>query len=251
MTDTSAVTATAATYDRIAADYQRRNADPPAQLTEFRSEFVAAVAAVGAGGVVADLGCGPGRDAVHFAAAGLSVVGVDASRQMAALAHQAGVRVVVADIRYVPLVSGCLDGIWSSASLLHIPREDVPSTLTGWAGCLRPGGVLGLSTSLGSGEGWDDEWPPRLEPAGVRSGDDGLRRWFVDHHREPLLCALAEVGFHITTVETSVSHRTWLKVLARKTANRLGVTSRAPKPDCRLSEGPPTRPNADHDHPFS
>lgn len=212
MTDPAAVTATAATYDRIAADYQRLNADPPAQLTDLRSAFTSAV---GAGGRVADLGCGPGRDAAHFTTAGLSVIGVDASPQMAALTRVAGVAVVVADIRAVPLAPGCLDGIWSAASLLHIPSEDVDSTLAGWAGCLRPGGVLGLSTSLGSGAGWDDGWPPRTDPGSATRAAEGLRRWFVHHRREPLLRAISEAGFRVTTVETSVSHRTWLTVLAR------------------------------------
>lgn len=142
---------------------------------------------------------------------------MDASKQMAALARRAGATVVVADIRHVPLGRGCLDGIWSSASLLHIPREDMPSTLNGWAGCLRPGGILGLSTSLGSGEGWDDGWTSLSGPASASHGAGGLRRWFVDHHQEPLLRALTEAGFRITTVETSVSQRTWLKVLARTT----------------------------------
>lgn len=209
-----AVTATVATYDHIAVDYQRRNADPPADFTDFRADFTAAVRS----GVVADLGCGPGRDAAHFTSGGLSVVGVDASPRMAALAHSAGVPVVVGDIRRLPLAAGCLDGIWSAASLLHVPTEEVPSTLTGWAGCLRPGGVLGLSTSLGSGEGWDDGWPSETDPTRGERRDPGLRRWFVHHDREPLLRALREAGFHITTVETSVSHRTWLKVLATTTA---------------------------------
>ena len=120
---------TAAAYDQIVDDFVRRNSEVPADFAEFRASFVAEVRRRGR---VADLGCGPGRDAAHFLAAGLEVVGVDASRQMALTARRNGVPVAQGDIRCVPLRPGRLDGVWSAASLLHVPRRDVAHTLRSW-----------------------------------------------------------------------------------------------------------------------
>lgn len=67
-----------------------------------------------------------------------------------------GVGVDVGDLRMVPLRDARVDGLWFSASLLHVPSDEAPATLRSWAGCLRPGGTLGLSTSLDNGAGWEE-----------------------------------------------------------------------------------------------
>lgn len=200
---------TAHAYDGVVDDYVRRNTDVPDDFARFRAEFADAVPA---GGRVADLGCGPGRDAVVFRAAGLRAIGVDASRRMAghALAH--GVPTARADIRLLPLRPDSLDGIWSAASLLHVPRGDVPATLRSWWRCLRPGGVLGLSTSVGEGEGWEP-WP--AEP-GTRAPTTGLRRWFVHHRPDALVGLLAEARFSVQVARERTSHRRWVQVLASR-----------------------------------
>lgn len=198
---------TAHAYDEVVDDYVRRTTDVPADFARFRAEFADAVPE---GGRVADLGCGPGRDAAVFRAAGLRAVGVDASRRMTrrALAH--GVAVARADIRLAPLRPGSLDGIWSAASLLHVPRGDVPATLHTWWRCLRPGGVLGLSTSVGDDEGWEP-WP---EDPATRTPTTGLRRWFVHHRPDELVGLLTDAGFVVHLTRERESHRRWLQVLA-------------------------------------
>jgi SAM-dependent methyltransferase len=204
--------ATASAYDHIVDDFVRRNDTVPADFAEFRATFVAAVRSAGGDGSrVVDLGCGPGRDAVHFLENALEVAGVDASRQMAMHARGDGVPVVQADLRFVPLRSESLDGIWSAASLLHVPRPEVPATLRGWSQLLRPTGVLGLSTSLGDDEGWETcPYDPSTQPA-----DTQLRRWFVHHDDGALLELLDAAGFEVMSARERVSHRRWLQVLAR------------------------------------
>ena len=202
------VRATANAYDHIVDDFVRRNTAVPVDFAEFRGSFVAEVRPRGR---VADLGCGPGRDAVHFRAARLDVVALDASQQMALRAHRVGAAVARADMRCLPLRRASPDGIWSAASLLHVPRADVARTLRAWWECLRSTGVLGLSTSLGDGEGWE---ACPYDPTGPTSAS--LRRWFVHHHDETLLGVLDTAGFEVASARERVGHRRWFQVIARR-----------------------------------
>jgi SAM-dependent methyltransferase len=195
-----------AAYDLVAASYAKRNAVAAPDHVEHQRAFLAALR----GTAVADAGCGPGRDAAWFAAEGVQAVGFDASVEMLARARAASVPVAHADLRALPVRDGSLDGLWSSASLLHVPREQVPATLRGWRRCLRDGGVLGLATSLGGTEGWEDvPYDVATQPL-----DAKVRRWFVHHTREGLLALLADAGFTVLSAAERISRRHWLQVLA-------------------------------------
>ena len=199
---------TAATYDRIVDDYEARATTVTPEFGAFRDRFAARVPA---GGLVLDLGCGPGRDAAHFRGAGFRVAALDASPVMAARARRNGVPAAVGDHRRPPLRPGLADGLWSSASLLHVPRPDVPAALARWRQLLRPGAALGLSTSLGDSEGWEDV----PYAADGRAADADLRRWFVHFRREELLELVAAAGFRVLSAQERTSHRRWLMILAQ------------------------------------
>lgn len=207
MTVTDPVATTLAAYDLVAGDYATRNAAATADHVAHQEEFAALV---GAGGLVADAGCGPGRDALWFAARGLRVAALDGSRAMVTRAAAAGVPVARADLRALPVRDGALDGLWSSASLLHVPRPQVPAVLRDWRRCLRAGGVLGLTTSTGGDEGWE------VVPYDVAAGPLAapVQRWFVHHDRDPLLALLAGAGLTVTSVAERIGARRWLQVLA-------------------------------------
>jgi SAM-dependent methyltransferase len=212
---TEAFAPTVASYDLIAEGYERQTASVSAEYANFRTDYLSAL---GGRGTIADLGCGPGRDALYFLQAGLAVIGVDASREMTRRARAKGVRVAVGDLRAVPLRGSALDGVWSSASLLHVPREEVPATLRSWVLCLRTGGILGLSTSLGEDEGWEKTpYDPTTYPHDVP-----LRRWYVHHDRAVLLNMLELAGVEILSTRERVSHRRWLMVLARRRGRNAG-----------------------------
>lgn len=199
-----AVASTRATYDRVAVDYDRRWRGSDPGFAAFRAAF--ATAAVGP---VADLGCGPGRDLEDLRTHGLDAVGVDLSTSMLTLARGRGLPVVQGDLRRPPLAPGSLGGIWSSAALLHVPRSDVPATIARWHSLLRPGGRLGLSTSLGGDEGWE------VAPyAGEGPSGGPLRRWFVHHDEAELLALLGAGGFTVVETTSRTSHRVWCMVHA-------------------------------------
>ena len=202
---TDRVEKTRLSYEQVAEAYEVQTRVIAPEFVAFREAFAAR-----AQGPVADLGCGPGQHAQALCEGGLDVIGVDLSTAMLKLAARRDVPVVQGDLRRLPLRPGAFGALWSSASLLHVPIEDVDATLDGWRTLLRPGGVLGLSTSLGGEQGW--ELVPYATPLPV---EQPLSRWFVHHEQDDLLKRLGRAGFTVEHHEVRVSKRTWLMVLAR------------------------------------
>jgi SAM-dependent methyltransferase len=96
---------------------------------------------------VLDVGCGPGRDVASFAADGYEVVGLDVSQSFLRTASDQSPESGFArgDMRTIPVAGRSFDGLWSCASLLHVPREDAVPTLREFRRVLVPGGVAFLS----------------------------------------------------------------------------------------------------------
>ncbi len=81
------------------------------------------------GALVLDIGSGPGQDAVELQARGFRVVCADLSRGMLQVGRaRFPAPRVQADMRTLPFTR-CAAGLWVSASLLHLKREQVPSAL--------------------------------------------------------------------------------------------------------------------------
>ncbi|HEY76099.1 MAG TPA: class I SAM-dependent methyltransferase [Thermoflexia bacterium] len=165
------------TYDRMAARYAARPVYP------LERELDRFVALVGGEGWVVDVGCGPGQYARALMARGLRVIGLDLSAGMLAQAAAAGTKNLLrADMRRLPLPTGSIDGCFVCASLLHLPRAEVPATLTELHRVLRPGGVIYVALKEGTGEEWVD------------AGRAGLR-FFVYYQVPEVDRMLAEAGF--------------------------------------------------------
>ena len=218
-TDSTAdvITTTRETYDAIGDAYAAANADLPESVLEAMAAFVAALPTHA---VVADVGCGPGRDLAELRRRGLRAVGFDLSLGMLRAGGQSGVAVANMT-RPLPVASRSLDGIWCAAAFLHVPRELASSTLAIFGGVLKVGGVLHLSVSEGEGEGLERD--PYLE-AGVR--------WFVHHTEADLLNLLAEHSYVVRQIRRSESRRRWLTITAVREEPPAPVrTSRPLRPD--------------------
>lgn len=104
-----------------------------------------------AGGIVYDIGAGPGHDAKIMSDAGLSVVALEPTPEFADLIEHLGIEVqrkTFADINEVAKY----DGAWASFSLLHAKRADMPSYLQKIATALKPAGLFVIGMKTGSGE---------------------------------------------------------------------------------------------------
>jgi SAM-dependent methyltransferase len=193
------------TYDRIASRYVRNQtlnrSGNEGAFSVLERSFLATVPA---GGLVADLGCGPGVDGARFAGDGFRVVGLDLSTGMLSMAatHLDGL-VMQADLRALPLVSGRLDGIWSVAALLHVPEDDTDQVLRECRRAVRDTGVLALVTAVGDSTRFEDvPYAP------------GERRWFVYRRPQRLGEQLRLAGWDVRVQGQLARNRLWLTILA-------------------------------------
>jgi SAM-dependent methyltransferase len=189
------------TYDLITAEYARQNTAAWGTLVDHMNVLAASIPP---GSVVADIGCGPGRDIALLRAGGLRVIGIDLSLGQLRTSNLTGV--VQADMRELPLRGGSVDAIWCHAALLHIPRTAVPAVLAEFARVARPGGELYMSVAEGDGEGFE---------VASKYGSD-RRRWFTLHREPDLTGLLAGAGFAVHQMRRDHGRGDWLSIHARR-----------------------------------
>jgi SAM-dependent methyltransferase len=141
---------TLASYEAGAAEYAAHSADRAA-LARLHERFAELV---GTNRLVLDLGSGPAHDAAELARQGLRAIACDPTRGLLASGDHPELtgKLLQADARMIPLANGSLDGIWACASLLHLPKHQVPVALSEAHRVLRSGGVLFTSMQHGIGE---------------------------------------------------------------------------------------------------
>ena len=193
------------TYDAVAQLYDARLADE--QFPVFVEPFRRLCDGLRPGALVADLGCGSGRQLGHLSDRGPQVVGVDLSLGMLAVAAgRAAGRLVAGDLRALPLRSAVLDGAWSSYALLHLDDDGLAAALGEVARVLRPGGSAALL--LASGEGAAQE-PVAYAP--------DRSRWFYLRSRERVVELSTAAGLEVLWSDVvPEAVRSPVRVLARR-----------------------------------
>lgn len=131
-------------YDKNAQSYFESTV--LADMKELRDNFLEHVRPRG---TVLDAGCGSGRDAKAFVEAGFAVSAFDASAELVRLARNyTGLPVRHSTFEQMDWQDQ-FDGIWASASLLHVPRSDLPNTFARFAHALAGDGAWCLSMKHG------------------------------------------------------------------------------------------------------
>lgn len=107
------------------------------------------------GGSILELGCGAGNHSAVMLAEGFSVRATDGSPEMAEIASQRLGHAVEA-MRFDQLdAHEAYDGVWASACLLHVPRDELTGILARIHRALWPSGVFYASYKMGEGDGRD------------------------------------------------------------------------------------------------
>ncbi|WP_267550265.1 bifunctional 2-polyprenyl-6-hydroxyphenol methylase/3-demethylubiquinol 3-O-methyltransferase UbiG [Rhizobium rhizogenes] len=119
------------------------------------SRLDAFLAALPAGASILELGCGAGQDAAYMLSRGFDITPTDGSAELASEAEKLIGR-PVRIMRFETLdASAAFDGIWAEASLLHVPRSDLPNIFGRILRALKDGGIFHSSFKAGDAEGHD------------------------------------------------------------------------------------------------
>lgn len=136
------------------------------------------------GGKIIDIGAGSGRDIKYFKDRGFVAEGIDASEEMCRLATEyTGVEVRCEKIQdWQPLKK--YDGIWTNASLLHLPLTEIEEFIFLAAEHLNIGGVVYISMKKG-----------------IETGYDNNGRFFIDFSEEMVQQIVAKsIAFEIAEI---------------------------------------------------
>lgn len=143
--------ATRASYDAIAADYAEFFADELDARPLDRAMLAAFAELAGAGGPVADVGCGPGRVTVLLHDLGLDAYGVDLSPGMLAVARKRypHLRFEQGTMTALDVADGGLAGLVAWYSVIHIAPDQRPAVFAEFRRALAPGAPLLLAFQVG------------------------------------------------------------------------------------------------------
>lgn len=103
-------------------------------------------------GHILDAGCGSARDAMYFKQQGFTVSAFDASENIAKLASNYLLQTVEVKAFQQLNCTNMYDGIWCCASLLHVPKVELPQVFLKLQNALKPNGVLYVSFKYGTQE---------------------------------------------------------------------------------------------------
>jgi SAM-dependent methyltransferase len=159
------------TYARWAAFYD----EPGNELIDIEQPIVRGILDGLPVGIAVDAACGTGRHTEYLASLGHTVIGVDTSPEMLAVAREKlpAVQLHEADLHHLPVADDSTDVVVCALSLTHVP--DLGRALAEFVRVLRPNGHLVLSDSRGLiGD---------LSPPAVRARDDGTFGYIQTWHR--------------------------------------------------------------------
>ncbi|WNV89332.1 class I SAM-dependent methyltransferase [Umezawaea sp. Da 62-37] len=211
MTEPGYLAATRTSYDTVAESYAGVIGSLFGGFPVGRGMLAvfAELVLAGGGGLVADVGCGPGLVTAHLNSLGVSAFGVDLSPKMIDIARSTypELRFEVGSMTALDVPDGELRGLVAWWSIFHVPREEVPAVIAGFHRALAPGGHLQIGFHVGAG---------RLSPEKAYGGHPVS--YTVDLHRpEDLADLLTEVGFDVTArLTTEGAKRQQAMLLARK-----------------------------------
>ncbi|HEY2247926.1 MAG TPA: class I SAM-dependent methyltransferase [Bradyrhizobium sp.] len=137
--------------------FYRRNAEAYAGWAKAPSTRLKGfLALLPPAGSILELGCGAGNHAAEMLAAGFKLRATDGSPEMAAIASRR-LGHPVETLRFDELdAREVYDGVWASACLLHVPRDQLAGVLSRIRRALKHDGVFYASYKVGHGEGGRD-----------------------------------------------------------------------------------------------
>lgn len=162
-------------------------------------------------GRILDLGCGPGHHSKYFSTHNFKVTGIDLSSEMIKLAKSefAGLDFRVMDILDLDFAENSFDGVWASASLLHVNKNQLELILIKIKEILINDGILYISLKEGKGSELFND---------IRYG--GVEKFYVYYKFQEIKNILYSVGLDILEIElkgrrTDYDTNSWLHIFCQ------------------------------------
>jgi len=142
--------------DEETLQFYRRNAEAYADWAKAPSmRLTGFLGLLPPGGLILELGCGAGNHSAKMLAAGFRVRPTDGSPEMADIASRRLGHPVEAMLFDQIDAHEVYDGVWASACLLHVPRDELADILLKIHRALKPFGVFYASFKIGEDDGRD------------------------------------------------------------------------------------------------
>jgi SAM-dependent methyltransferase len=143
--------------DEETLQFYRRNAQSYADWAKAPSTRLRGfLALLPPGGSILELGCGAGNHSAVMLEAGFQVRATDGSPEMAEIASRRLGHPVEAMPFHQLNAQEAYDGVWASACLLHVPRDELAGIFSRIRRALKPSGVFYASFKIGEGDGRDN-----------------------------------------------------------------------------------------------
>lgn len=197
-----AVIKTIKTYEKIADDYYKDHFDIN-DIKSIADFFIKRLK----GQKILDIGCGPGRDAKYFSEHNLQVTGIDLTSNFLKIAslNAPNAKFIQMDMRNLDFSENSFDGIWASASFLHVPKKDAKNTLLGFKKVLKPMGIIYLSVKQGDGEKF-------IQKDSYKENE----KFFVFYTEKEFRLLVKSCNFKLIKVLINKHKDTWINIFARK-----------------------------------
>lgn len=197
------------TYNLIAKDWHEQSI-PDDWWIEGTNSFISLLPK---GASVLDVGCAGGIKTQYLVERKLNVTGIDFSENMIKLAKErvSGVNFFVYDMNELDALEETYDGIYLSAVLLHVPKDQVVALLRKIVRRLKNGGYLYIAVKEKRETEQEEEVKVENELGYT------YERFFSYFTVEEVTKYLMLAGLHLTTAMLTTSgRRNWIQVIGKK-----------------------------------
>lgn len=198
------------TYDLVAESYKQRylSTNDKNHMQPLLDEFLNYV---NEGKNILDVGSGAGFDAKYLSDHGCKVISIDLSEGLLKVAKEIApeVEFLKMDMRSMNFENDSFDGVWASASLLHIPKDEVRKVLSEIYRVIKPQSIFFVAVKQGEGETFV-----------INEGEgnlSGARRFFAYYQKNEMIQLLENTGFKLIEFKSNTNRENvWLNFYVTK-----------------------------------